>query len=61
MMILILKKGLTLWHRNDLMSKIEYYLQNEDERMKIAENGQKKIIEQFDYSCAWKKIFGVVF
>mgnify|MGYP000927792982 CR=1 FL=1 len=38
-----------------------YYLQNEDERMKIAENGQKKIIEQFDYSCAWKKIFGVVF
>ena len=45
----------------DLMSKIEYYLQNEDERMKIAENGQKKIIDQFDYSCAWKKIFGVVF
>lgn len=48
-------------NRNDLMSKIEYYLQNEDERMKIAENGQKKIIEQFDYSCTWKKIFGVVF
>ena len=41
---------------------IKYYLKiYEDERMKIAENGQKKIIEQFDYSCAWKKIFGVVF
>lgn len=55
------KEVVMYYDRNDLMSKIEYYLQNEDERMKIAENGQKKIIEQFDYSCAWKKIFGVVF
>ena len=30
------------YDRNDLMSKIEYYLQNEDERMKIAENGKKR-------------------
>ena len=55
------KEVVMYYDENDLMSKIEYYLQNEDERMKIAENGQKKIIEQFDYSCAWKKIFGVVF
>ena len=55
------KEVVMYYDRNDLMSKIEYYLQNEDERMKIAENGQKKIIEQFDYSCAWKKVFGVVF
>lgn len=47
------KEVVMYYDRNDLMSKIEYYLQNEDERMKIAENGQKKIIEQFDYSCAW--------
>jgi len=35
---------------NDLSAKASYYLQNEDERLKIAENGLHKIKEYFTYT-----------
>ena len=34
------------WDYDDLLSKTEYYLSHEKERKEIAENGQRKVLEQ---------------
>lgn len=44
-----------------MVEKVEYYLKHEGEREKIAKNGREKIIEKYDYSVAWNKIFNIVF
>jgi hypothetical protein len=38
----------------DLLKKIEYYLENEDERLNIAKNGYTKCIEKYTLSQWWK-------
>lgn len=43
----------------DMMNKIQYYLANDDERRRIAENGRKKVAEKYDYANAWKYIYEV--
>lgn len=54
-------KEVVLYHsRQELLEKIQYYLEHEEERMEIARNGQKKVCEQFDYTCTWKRIFRIV-
>ena len=35
--------------RDELESKIEYFLEHEDERREIARLGQQKVLESFDY------------
>ncbi|SFG73665.1 spore maturation protein CgeB [Lachnospiraceae bacterium C7] len=44
----------------DLVRKIEYYLQHDEERKKIAENGYKKICERFTFEKVFGKIFEIV-
>ncbi len=34
----------------DMLEKVSYYLEHEDERRKIAQNGQRKVFEKFGYS-----------
>ena len=48
------------YSREDLVQKVKYYLENDEERCRIAENGRKKIEREFDYGVAWKKIFDIV-
>ena len=42
------------YNLSDLQNKVEFYLQNEDIREKIAENGQKRIENHYSY----EKVFG---
>lgn len=44
----------------DLLEKIEYYLNHEDERMTIAENGYKKIAQNHNYDAVLDAIFEIV-
>lgn len=46
---------------DDLIYKIRYYLQHEDERLKIAENGYEKVKRLYTYEHRLKKIFEIVF
>lgn len=54
------KELVMYYSRQDLMDKAAYYLEHDEERELIARNGQKKIIEQYDYSLVWEKIFSIV-
>ncbi len=54
------KEFVMYYSRQDLMDKAAYYLEHDEERELIARNGQKKIIEQYDYSLVWEKIFNIV-
>lgn len=47
--------------RDDLINKIHYYLNNEDERINIAIRGQKKIEQEFSYDIVLDKIWNIVF
>lgn len=42
--------------KNDLLKKIDYYLDNEDERRKIAKKGHKKVIENHTFKKRAKRI-----
>lgn len=44
----------------DLLEKISYYLQHEEERMEIAVNGWKKVRGQFDCKVQFSKIIETV-
>lgn len=44
----------------DLIEKINYYLQHEDERMEIAENGYRKTLRCHDYSLRILEILKIV-
>jgi len=48
-------------NKNDLLEKVRYYLNNENERRKIADNGYKKALTYYNSKEFWKKIFGYVF
>lgn len=45
----------------DLMEKAAYYLAHDEERMRIAGSGWKKVQENFSYVQSLKNIFGEVF
>ena len=52
----ILKEGIDASYfssREELLSKVKYYLKNEDERLKIKENGYLKIREG---KYSWKSL-----
>lgn len=40
------------YSKDDLLQKVDYYLENEDERERIAENGRRKTIERYSYKTA---------
>ena len=44
----------------DLGDKIDYYLKNEDERNRIARNGQQKMVKEFSYETQVTKILKTV-
>ncbi len=43
--------------KEDLLEKIQYYLHNEEECAKIAQNGREKVIEKYNGVLFWKQIF----
>lgn len=54
-------KEVVMYHtRTELLEKVQYYLAHEEERMQIAANGQKKVLEWFSYEKAWKKMFQII-
>lgn len=44
----------------DLLYKIEYYLTHEEERIRIAENGYKKVKERYTYDLLCQKLLSVI-
>lgn len=48
-----------VWYESmdDLMEKAAYYLSHDEERERIAQNGQKKAAEDFSYKRALEQIF----
>ena len=44
----------------EMREKIDYYLQHEDERRKIARNGYEKVKRMFDYSVAIPKMIQII-
>jgi len=51
---------ITFKNPEDLVQKAKYYLKNEQEREKIAQNGRKKVIENHAYKLRFKKIFNQI-
>ena len=47
--------------RQDLLDKVTYYLNNDEERISIAINGQKKIDKEYSYDIMLDKIFNIAF
>ena len=43
--------------KEDLLKKIRYYLEHEDERFKIAENGRKKCLKYYNSKVYWGNVF----
>lgn len=44
----------------DLLQKIEYYLEHEEERKKIAENGHAKVMANHSYEICFQHIFEII-
>ncbi len=54
-------KELVCWNNeSDLFEKILYYLENEDEREKIAKNGIKRAIKEHTWSVRFEKIYSIL-
>lgn len=45
---------------DDLKDKINYYLENENERKEIAHNSQKKCLESYTYSRRFEGVIGIM-
>ena len=55
------KKHLVIWKtKEELIDKIEYYLENDNEREKIAKNGQNYILKNYNAKRIVKYIFNVI-
>ena len=48
-------------NKEDMLSKVEYYLDHEKERAEIAANGQQKIRDFFTIEAVLKRILDTVF
>lgn len=48
-------------NEEDLIAKIQYYLQHEDERVQIANNGYQKVKKYHNYKRKLEEIFRIVF
>jgi len=46
--------------KEDMFDKIRYYLKNDAERKRIAENGRRKVVECYNLQIYWDKVFGKV-
>lgn len=44
-------------HPEDLVDKCKYYLSHEEERLKIASTGHKKVIEKYNNKVFWTQLF----
>ena len=44
-----------------MINKINYYLTHEEERIRIANNGKKRIEKEYTYKIQLNKIFETVF
>tara|TARA_B100000315_G_scaffold1990_1_gene1794 strand:- start:6749 stop:7900 length:1152 start_codon:yes stop_codon:yes gene_type:complete len=42
--------------KEDMVDKIRYYLKNDADRVRIAENGRRKVIECYSHKIYWDKI-----
>lgn len=47
-------------NKQDLIDKIKYYLDNEEERKGIVENGKQKVLENITYSSAVRKCLNLI-
>lgn len=54
------REVVTYRDREDLLNKISYYLENKQERMEIAENGYKKVIEEHTFRSRVSKVVEVI-
>ena len=43
--------------KEDMLEKVDYYLENEEERKRIARNGWEKVQREYSYEVQLKKIF----
>ncbi len=48
------------YDKDDLLSKIQYYLDNTEERERIAENGRNIVIEQFSSEAIARKTMAFI-
>lgn len=48
------------YDRDDLLRKIDYFLRHEEERLRIAESGRRKVRERFNHRCIMEKILSHV-
>jgi len=48
------------YNREDLLRKVDFYLKNEDERRRIAENGRKKVLREHTYRRVMENCFGFI-
>lgn len=46
--------------KKDLISKVEYFLSHEEERIEIAENGRKKVVMLHDFQRRVKEILKII-
>lgn len=54
------KELITFETTENLLEKLRYYLEHDDERQSIADLAQKKVIEQLDYRTTMRKMIEVV-
>jgi len=50
------KNYLALNSENDLIDKIKYYLEHEDERSEIAARGNKKVQQYYNHTQFWENV-----
>jgi len=42
--------------KKDMLDKIRYYIEHENERQEIAYNGYKKVTDKYNHIVFWNKI-----
>ena len=45
---------------NELVEKVSYYLNHEEERIAIAKRGQAKVLREYNFSAALERVMGIV-
>ena len=55
------KDYVSFYSKEDMLNKIAYYLEHEDERKQIAHNGQEKVCKEHTYDIHLKEMLDLVF